>query len=99
MILNKKPLAISEVKEYVKDSEGKEVLINYLKKFGKVSKSDIKKIEEKIQSIDNLKIKDKDIVKIIDFLPKDKEDVNKLFVENNLNDEEAKALLEIVKDY
>lgn len=99
MILDKKPLAISEVKEYVKNSEGKEVLINYLKKFGKLSKNDVKKIEEKIKAVDSLKIKDRDIAKVIDFLPKDKEDVNKVFMENNLNDEEAKVLLEIIKDY
>lgn len=99
MILDKKPLAIAEVKEYVKDIEGKEALINYLKKFGKLPKNDVKKIEEKIKAVDNLKIKDRDVVKVIDFLPKDKEDVSKIFIENNLNDEETKALLEIIKDY
>ena len=99
MILNKKPLTITEVKEYVKDSEGKEALIIYFKKFGKISKGDSEKIREKIVSLNNPKIKEEHITKVIDFLPKDHEDINKIFLESNLNEEEANALTEILKGY
>ncbi len=99
MILNKKPLTIAEVKEYVKDSEGKEILMGYLKKFGRISKGDSEKIREKIASLNNPKIKEEHITKVIDFLPKDSEDINKIFLESNLNEEEANALTEILKGY
>jgi len=97
MILNKKPLSITEVKEYVKDVEGKEALVKYMKKFGKVSKEQHNKMKKAIISLNNPKIKEENIAKVIDFLPEDHEDVNKIFPEANLNEEEAKALVEIVK--
>ena len=97
MILNKKPLSIAEVKEYVKDVEGKEALVKYMKKFGKVSKEQHNKMKKAIISLNNPKIKEENIAKVIDFLPEDHEDVNKIFPEANLNEEEAKALVEIVK--
>lgn len=97
MIIDKKPLSIAEVKEYVKDAEGKEALVKYMKKFGKVSKEQHDKIKKAIASLNNPKIREENIIKIIDFLPEDHEDVNKLFPESNLNEEEVKALVEIVK--
>lgn len=96
MILNKKPLAIAEVIEYVKNEGGKEELIKYLKKFGKLSKEKVEKIKASIVSLNNPKIKERDIVKVIDFLPKDAEDANKIFAEASLNEEETRALVEII---
>lgn len=96
MILNKKPLSLAEINEYVKEGASESVA-EYLKKFKKISLEKAKSMRESILSLQNPKIREEHIVKVIDLLPKDQEDVNKIFSEANLNEEEAKAILEIVK--
>ncbi|MDO8509191.1 MAG: hypothetical protein Q7S27_05920 [Nanoarchaeota archaeon] len=97
MILGKKPLTLADVGEYVQKGETKEAVLEYLKKFGKVSKDKADKLKEAISGLNNPKIKDESIVKIIDFIPKDQEDLNKIFLENGLNEEEVLAVLAILK--
>ncbi|MEK6844097.1 MAG: hypothetical protein AABX83_01585 [Nanoarchaeota archaeon] len=98
MILNKKPLAIAEVMEYVEDSEQNEKLMKYLKKFGKDSKDEVKKLRSSIAALNNVKIKESDIIKLIDFLPQDQKDVNKILIEAGLSEEEANAILNLIKN-
>jgi len=97
MILDKKPLTLGEVKKYVEGLESKEPLMEYLKKFGKLSSEEAIKLKEALVSLNNPKIREEGIVKAVDFLPKDVEDVNKIFSDSNLNDEEANALLKVIK--
>lgn len=97
MILNKKPLTLADVTDYVKDKEVSEPLANYLKEFGKVSKDKSDKLKEEIIALKNPKIREENIVKAIDFLPKDKEEINKIFLESGLTDEEANTILKIIK--
>ena len=99
MILKKKPLTIAEVSEYMKNVERNEIVLDYLKKFEKVSNERVEKMRESILALNNPKIKEDNIVKVIDFLPSDQEEVNKIFLENSLNEEEARTLLDIVKGY
>ena len=49
--------------------------------------------------MNNPKIKDADIAKIVDLLPQDAADLNKIFIELSLSDDEANQLLNIVKKY
>jgi DNA-directed RNA polymerase subunit F len=99
IIKERKPVALAEVKGYVKDLDEKKELKDYLKKYSKLKKEKSKAIAEEIRALDNPKIKEEDIVKISDFLPQDTEDLNKIFTEVSLNDEEAKAILDIVKKH
>ena len=99
MILEKKPVTMIDVKEIVKNLDEKQELKVYLKRFSKITKDKSEKLREEIQGLNNLKVKEEDIVKLIDFLPKDKEDVNKIFSDTNLTEEETNAILEIVKKY
>ncbi|PIN93108.1 hypothetical protein COU54_04280 [Candidatus Pacearchaeota archaeon CG10_big_fil_rev_8_21_14_0_10_31_24] len=99
MILNKTPLTLAQVKEYTKDLDSTKPLVGYLKQFCKLSKSDSEKLSEEIRALNNLKIKEESIVKIVDLCPQDNEDLNKIFLEVNLTEEESKAILELVKKY
>ena len=99
MINEMKPLTLAEVKEFVWEMEEKKELKNYLKKFGNLSKEDSLKLGEKIRELDNLKVKEEHIVKIVDFVPKTSEELNKIFTDVSLDEEENKKILEIVKDY
>ncbi len=98
MILNRQPLSLAEVKYYIKDSEEKKI-VDYLKKFSNLDSKKASKIVEEIKALVNLKIKDEHIVKIIDFLPQDVEDVNRIFFDVRLTEEEINAILNITKNY
>ena len=98
MIINKRPLTLAEVKSYVDADENKQ-MADYLKKFSKLSEDKARALVDEIRSLNNPKIKDGDMVKITDFLPEDLESVNKIFTEVSLTEEEANAILEIVKKY
>jgi len=99
MILSKKPLSLAEVKEYRKKSKSEEdkPIDIYLDKFCKTTKDKAEKIEEALTALNNPKIRAEQIVKIIDTMPEDAEDVNKVFNEMGLTEEEANAVLAIVK--
>jgi len=101
MILNMKPLNLVEVKNLVGGLEEKKELRDYLKKYGKLSLSEAnaKKIADELRKLDNLKIKEEHIVKIIDFVPKNSQDLNRIFQDVSLDEKEINDILEIVKRY
>lgn len=88
---------MEEVAVYIKNAKESQPLNDYLKKFTKLSLEKANKIKESIAALNNPKIKDGHIVKIVDFLPKDQEDVNKILIDTSLNEEESRAILEIIK--
>lgn len=99
MITNKQPVTLAFVAEAVKGSEEKKPIHAYLKKFCQLSEADAKKLHAEITTLNNLKLKEEHIVKIIDFLPRDSEDIGKIINDVSLSEAEANAILEIVKKY
>ena len=99
MILDLKPLNLAEVKELVKDLEDKGEILDYLKKFGKLSKDDSEKLSGELRALDNLKIKESHLVKVVDLLPTDNSSVNKIFNDVSLDEKEINEILEIVRRY
>ena len=99
IVLSKKPLSLGEVKEYIKNDDEKKALIEYLKNFTLVEKEKAVKLAAELSALKNHKIKEENIVKIIDLKPSDLDDVNKIFVDASLTEEEANVVLEIVKKY
>jgi|SRR3989344_6834407 len=99
IVLNKKPITLAEAKPLIKNLEEREVLRDYFKKFSKLSKEDGEKLMKEIQDLNNLKIREENAVKIADFLPETQEEVNKIFNDVSLTEEESNAILEIVKKY
>jgi len=98
-VLEKKPITLSEVKDIVKDLDERQNLKAYLKKFSSLTKDKAIKLKQELEKLNNLKIKEENIIKIIDFLPKDAEDLNKIFTEVTLTEAEINEILEIVKKY
>jgi len=99
MILERTAVTLAEVKEIVNDLEGKEDLNVYLKKFNKLTKDKALALSEEIQGLENMKIRGDDVIKLVDFLPKDVEDLNKIFREVSLTEEESNAIIDITKKY
>ena len=74
-------------------------MADYLKAFCKLSKEKADSLAEEIKALNNPKIKDDLVIKVVDLLPQDAEDVSKIFLENSLSEEETQALLTAVKKY
>lgn len=101
MILDRSPLAMYEVEEILKDipdSERKQETDIFLKKFIKLKPVQAKKIREELEKLDLLKMKRETLIKILDNAPEDMSDLNKIFIDVSLNEEEAKQILDIIKN-
>lgn len=101
MILERTPLTFNEVEEILKDisdSPKKEEIDVYLKKFLKTDSKRAEKIKAELERVDLLKVKREHIIKIVDLLPEDASDLNKIFVDVSLNEDETNKILEIVKN-
>ncbi|MBI3334233.1 hypothetical protein HYZ97_01995 [Candidatus Pacearchaeota archaeon] len=99
MIVNSHPLSLAEVKALVKDTDESKPIHAYLKAFCKISVADAKKLAEEILALNNPKIRNHHIVKIIDLLPQDSEEVNKIITDVSMSEEESHTLTEVVKKY
>ncbi len=100
MIKHNEPLSMAEATDHLKGSrdEGKEML-SFIKKFSKLKAKEAKELRIKIRSLDLIKLDDKHISKIIDVLPENSEELNKIFVGIGLDEDETKKILDTVKEF
>lgn len=99
MILSMKPLSLAEVRSRIESSEEKHPLHDYLKAYCKLSLEKARSLEEQIKGLNSIKIKEEHIVKIVDLLPRDAEEIHKIFNDVSLDESEVNAILNVVKDY
>ena len=97
MIHEQKPLSLVEVKKITESLEEKKDISDYLKKFIKVDLKKAEEMKKELLSLNNLKIKEEDIVKIIDLMPETASEVNKIFTDVSLTEDQINKILEIVK--
>lgn len=97
MIKEMTPINIAEAKEYLK-KDGEEVK-GFINKFSKTKAKDARELSEKLEKFDLLKIKPEHIIKIVDLMPEDEEDLNKIFTNVSLDEDETKKILDTVKEY
>ena len=100
MIKNSEPLSMTETAEHIKKTKdsGTDV-IGFIKKFTKLKIKEARELRKKIEELDLMKVKTEHIVKIIDFLPENPEDLNKIFTDTSLNEDETKKILDTIKEY
>ena len=96
MIKNSTPLSMAESSEYLE--KGSDALV-FIKKFTSMKPEKAKELRKKLQALENIKINEKHISKVIDVLPEKTEEVNKIFADVGLDEDETKKILEIVKEY
>ncbi len=102
MIKSSIPLDMEEVKDIIgslEDSEKKKQLDAFIKKFSKITSSKAEQLRKELEDLGLLKLKKEYIVKIVDLLPKDAQDLNKIFVDVSLDEDETNKIFEIVKKY
>jgi len=98
MIKNNKPLSLTEASQYLDESNDSE-LIGFVKKFTKRDLKETLKLRKNLEDLDLLKIRADHIVKIIDLMPETQEDLNKIFVDIGLDEEESKKILDEIKEF
>lgn len=99
MILNQKIVTIAEAKSYVKNLEEKQALHDYFKKFSTLSLEQANKLVSEVKALNNIKLREEHFVKIADMLPSDSEELAKIANDVSLTEEEAQAILGLVKNY
>jgi len=100
MIKNNEQLSMVEVAEYIKKTEDSEKdLIGFMKKFIKLNLKEAKKLKKKIEELELIKVKPEHIIKIIDLIPENAEDLNKIFIDISLDEDEKRKILETIKEF
>ncbi|MFZ5955082.1 MAG: hypothetical protein ACOYT4_01550 [Nanoarchaeota archaeon] len=99
MIKKITPLTMSEVMELSKEGKKSEQINVFIKKFSPLKIEDIKKLREELKQLDLVKLKEEFIVKIIDFLPEDASDLNKIIADVSFDQDEVTKILDVIKKY
>ncbi len=98
MIKNSEPLSMAEALEYIKqDGENESEIVGFINKFNKTTPKQAKELRKEIEGLNLIKMKPEYVVKIIDLLPENSEELNKIFVDVALDEDETKKILEAVK--
>ncbi len=98
-ILSMKPIHLADVQELAGDLESRPEFRDYLKHFSKLDKKQADELSEKLKAMNNIKIREDSIVKVVDLLPRDSESLSKVFNDVSLDEKEINEILEVVKDY
>lgn len=100
MIKNTEILSMAESSEYLdKKSESELKVINFIKKFTELKPKEAKEIRSKLEELGNVKLNSEKIVKIIDLLPENNEELNRIFNDISLDEDESKKIVDIVKQF
>ncbi len=93
------PITLAEVTALVGDSEKGEAVKKFIKQFTKMPVEKAKEMKEELKALDLIRLKDTHIVKIVDFMPADASELNKVIIEVSLDQEEINKILDVVKKY
>ncbi len=91
---------MTESIEYIEDlKDGETDIKRFIKKFVKLKPEDAKKIREKLNALGLIKLKSEHIAKIIDVMPEDQENLNKIFADVSLDEDETKQILDVLGEF
>ncbi len=97
MIIKQDPLSMAEVKNIVKEDNPE--LEKFIKGFVSLKPEDGENMRKELEALGILKMKPEHAAKVIDLMPEDASDVNKIFVDISLDEEEIGKILGVVKKY
>lgn len=91
---------MAEAGKYIdKDSDTGKELHGFIKKFTKLKSGKAEEMKKKLLALELMKLKDDGISKVIDLLPETNEELNKIFNDIGLNEDETNKILNIVKEF
>jgi DNA-directed RNA polymerase subunit F len=98
MIKNIESISICEAKEYAKKAKDSE-LGEFFKHFSKLDAKEAKELRQKLEELKLLKLRRDSITKIIEILPQSKGELNKMFNDLTLDENEIKKILDTIKEF
>lgn len=101
MIKDRKILNMYEAEEILKglkETDKSNDLLLFIKKNSDINIKTAKKIKEELESLNLMKLKDSDIVKIIEILPENAVELNKIVIEASLDENEINKILDTIKN-
>ena len=98
MIKRRKSISMAEAKKYIKKESGEEI-VSFINTFTKISHKEAEKLREKLEKLEIVKINENHISTLIDFLPEDIHDLNKILTDTNLDENEAKKIIDTIKEF
>ncbi|MDP3992334.1 MAG: hypothetical protein U1B79_01245 [Candidatus Pacearchaeota archaeon] len=100
MIKYREPLSMTESLEYIEDKKDSEADIKkFIKKFVKLKPEEGRKLREKLSSLGLLKLKHESISKVVDIMPENQENLNKIFTDVGLDEDESKKILDTIEEF
>jgi DNA-directed RNA polymerase subunit F len=99
MIKESRPLCMAEVLELAKDTEKIDEIKKFMKNFDVLSFEKAKELGDELRALGLMKLKEEHVVKIVDFVPVDSEDLGKTISEVSLDADEVNKILEVTKKY
>lgn len=91
---------MAEALKYTEGDSEREVEIKkFIGNFVKMDAEKARKIREKLESLELLKIKPIHIANIIDFMPENAESLNKIFNDISLDEDEKNKILQSLEEF
>lgn len=97
MIIKSNSLSMAEAAEFL--GKEQENFKGFIGKFTKLNVQQAKDFRNKLEELDLMKMNEKHISKVIDLLPSSSEDINKIFSDISLDENETKKIIDIVKQF
>ena len=105
----REPVSLAELSDHMEMITERDEELNfragkteeYVNEFAELNKDEFEELFDEIESLDVPRLKDKHIIKLIDFLPKTVEDLD-VIIEGyplTLSDEDKEAIVETIIDY
>ena len=98
-VKEERPITMAEVVALAGDSDKAEEIKKFIKKFNKMDVKKAEKMKAELKALDLIKLKDGHIVKIVDFVPTDVSELNKVIIEVSLDADEISKILDVTKKY
>lgn len=99
MIKNNEALSMQEASKYIKESEKNSELAKFIKDFAKIKPKDAEELRKEIEGFGIMKLRKEHIVKIVEIMPEDQEELNKILTSVSLNEDEATKVLDSIKKF
>ena len=99
VVKEERPITMAEVVALAGDSEKAEEIKKFIGNFNKMDIKKAKEMLEELKALDLIKLKDEHIVKIVDFIPKNASELNKVIIEVSLDSDEVNKILDVTNKY
>jgi len=98
VIQEKTPITLGEVFQLAGDSNKSKNIKAFIKNFDIIKVKRAQEMKESLKALDLIKLKDEAIVKIVDFMPCDASELNKIVSDVSLDQDEVDKILEVIKN-